>query len=228
MAVLYSRRFVETEEHRSLLLDLGGRTRLVYVTDRLLDSISEVEAHQGVLAVIQVTVPEVATWDAMCRSDAVVVADGVQDPGNLGTLIRSAAASGAGGLGCTRGTVDLLNPKVLRASAGALFRLPVFQVAESAWQERDTQRSVYVATAHGGEAYDRVDWTRPFVLCLGNEARGVETVIPEAIPVRIPMRPGVESLNVAMAGTVLLFHVAQVRRRAGMAPWDQLDSDTTR
>jgi RNA methyltransferase, TrmH family len=145
---------------------------------------------------------------------------GVGDPGNLGTLARSARATGAQALICCDGTVDPYNPKAVRASAGTLFGLTVvvgesFHTVLEALREQ-TVRAVGTVV-DGGTAYDRADLGGPVAVVLGNEAHGLGVERSGQLDelVSIPMAGPTESLNVAMAGTVICFEVARQRRRRG-------------
>jgi TrmH family RNA methyltransferase len=157
--------------------------------------------------------PNIAVFSlqpAILRSDAtfVVVADGVADPGNLGTIVRSAEAGGADAVVVTPGTVDAFNPKAVRASAGSLFRLPVV-----AARLDDLTTLVRIGTSsHRGATYTELDLRRPVALCVGNEAHGLSASAAVDEWTTIPHAGPAESLNVAMAATVLIFEVTRQRR----------------
>lgn len=147
----------------------------------------------------------------------VVVCVDVRDPGNLGTVLRTAEASGAGAVICCEGTVDVYNPKCVRASAGSVFHVrlaaggkPV-EVLErlGAWGLRRLG-----TTASGGTPYDRVDFRGPSALVLGNEASGLPADVAGLVDelVSVPMVGRAESLNVGMAAAVLCFEAARQRR----------------
>jgi TrmH family RNA methyltransferase len=146
-----------------------------------------------------------------------LVAVGVQDPGNAGTLLRSAAASGSGAVVVCSGAVDVYSPKTVRASAGAIFHIPVTADVEPAGALGHLGSAGVVrlaAVARGGRDYTAVDWTGSAALVLGSESHGLPTSIGRLVDgeVSIPMRPEVESLNVAMAATVMCFEAARQRR----------------
>ncbi len=142
----------------------------------------------------------------------VMVADRVADPGNAGTIIRSAEAAGAHAVVFTPGSVDPYNPKVVRATAGSLFRIPV--VGGSIDELRSSGLAVLATSSHTGLAYTDVDFTRPVAVMVGNEAHGVADDADVDGWITIPHVGAAESLNVAMAATVLAFEVAR-QRRAG-------------
>ncbi len=216
--VLYSPRFLQDPHNKSVLARLQAQSvRLLYVTDRLLESISAVETSQGILGVIDWSLPQRDFFPPTVGPSLFVVAEAVQDPGNLGTLIRSAQACGAHGLGVTRGTVEVFNPKTLRASAGSVFRMPIFQLSED-WVECAVGQAMTLRTtdvsAH--RAYDEVSWTEPVIVVLGNEGNGLRWASEHGEAMHIPMVPTADSLNVAIAGSIILFHAVSVRRRAGI------------
>jgi RNA methyltransferase, TrmH family len=149
--------------------------------------------------------------------DLVVVLAGVRDPGNAGTIVRSCAAVGVDALFLGAETVDVYNPKFVRATAGAIFDLPFSRNVEIPWllEELGGLELNRIAADPAGEVvYDQVDFRGPTALILGNEAWGVAPEIAASTDqvVSIPMREPVESLNVGMAATVLLFEAARQRR----------------
>ena len=141
----------------------------------------------------------------------------IQDPGNLGTMIRTAAAAGASGLLISEDSVDLDNPKVLRASAGQWFRLPmatVYDLEAKVIQAQQVQMQV-VATLPGASlSYWDVDWRKPSLILLGNEGAGLSPRLAAAsdVQVKIPLALGVESLNVAIAAALMLYEAQRQRR----------------
>jgi TrmH family RNA methyltransferase len=146
----------------------------------------------------------------------VLVADQISDPGNAGTLVRSAAAAGVHGISLGAGSVDAYNPKVVRASAGALFAVPIVEGSPTVETlERLGSHGVrrVGAVARGGIPIDELDLTGPLALVVGHEVRGLGE-LPLDDLATIPMAAGAESLNVAMAATVVCFE-AQRQRRAG-------------
>jgi len=152
----------------------------------------------------------------LARDGVIVVCSEVRDPGNLGTVLRSADAAGARGVVCAEGTVDPYNPKCVRASAGALFHVPLvvggntLQVLGElgTWGLHRLGASARVGTSLWGS-----DLTRPLALVLGNEARGLPAGVEAALDghVTIPIEGRAESLNVGMAATVLVYEAARQR-----------------
>jgi TrmH family RNA methyltransferase len=143
-------------------------------------------------------------------SSLALALETVQDPGNLGTMIRTAAAAGAAGLWLSEDSVDLDNPKVLRASAGQWFRLPMAVSPDLKTTIRECQQAgmQVVATLPSATlTYWEVDWRRPTLILLGNEGAGLSAELAKLaeLQVRIPLSSGVESLNVAIAAALLLY-----------------------
>jgi RNA methyltransferase, TrmH family len=188
----------------------AGRT--VILGDRAIASASQTVTPQGVLAIAHREPATVASAIRASRSAAwpLIVLDGVQDPGNVGGICRSAAAAGAPALIALDGCADPFGPKAVRASAGTVFRLTV---ARGTWPDL-AGLGGYAAASAGGATPDRAELDRAELVALGSEARGVRR--QDLTPVTIPMAPGVDSLNVAAAAAILLFETR--RRKAQAAP----------
>jgi TrmH family RNA methyltransferase len=171
----------------------------------VIERVASTEAPQPVLAVFRQR-PSVLPVNATF----VMVADKLGDPGNAGTIIRSAEAAGAQAVVLTPGSVDPYNSKVVRATAGSLFRIPVVSAELSVLRAAGLR--VLATSSHRGAAYTDTDLTVPVALVVGNEAHGVPDDAPVDGWVTIPHAGAAESLNVAMAATVLAFEVARQRR----------------
>jgi RNA methyltransferase, TrmH family len=141
------------------------------------------------------------------------VLDAVQDPGNVGTMLRTALALGASGVVALKGTAELTNPKVLRGSMGAAFRLPAAAVDVGAFIAWASARGLelVVAAADGTPVERRPHGPAPIALVVGNEGAGVSPALAAAAArrVAIPLAPAVESLNVAVAAGILLYEVTR-------------------
>ncbi|MGA0209054.1 MAG: TrmH family RNA methyltransferase [Candidatus Nanopelagicales bacterium] len=190
--------------------------------DRVVSAICDAANPQGILA--ECAIPSTHLQDVVSATGPLVICDGLADPGNLGTIVRTAEAVGAAGVITTRGSVDAWNPKVVRASAGSIFRVPVVQVAHATeavaavqaagWTvvalTADADATVFDVIEHGrehGAAPDRWAWL------VGSEAHGVsaEALTDSALRARIPMRSSVESLNAAISVAICLY-LAEGRR----------------
>ncbi|HEY0350585.1 MAG TPA: RNA methyltransferase, partial [Gemmatimonadales bacterium] len=183
------------------------------VTEADLEALADTEHPQGVVAVI-----EPKRWALedipMASNSVVLVLDGVQDPGNVGTMVRSALGLGAVGIVALKGTADLTNSKVIRAAMGASFRLPAVNAAPDelvAWAR--LQRAELWVADTSGDPVDRLASRDPrrsaVALVVGNEGAGVSPSLDAAADrrVAIPLAPGAESLNVAVATGILLYEV---------------------
>jgi TrmH family RNA methyltransferase len=186
----------------------------------VLEKVGSTRTPQPVLAVAPIVAP---SSDVLVRDGLVVVATLLSDPGNLGTILRSAEAAGAAAIVLGPGSVDAYNPKVVRASAGAIFGMPVLDAASEGWSPVEALdalgalgRQRLGAVATGALPYDEADFTRPTALVLGHEAQGLSPEVHSRLDgtVTIPMAGATESLNVAMAATVVCFEAARQRRTA--------------
>ncbi|MGF9914625.1 RNA methyltransferase [Paenibacillus ehimensis] len=200
-----------------LLEDAGAKgVECVPVTDAVLAKCTDTETPQPVFAVV----PKLP-WrgnDLLAASEPnglVVVIDGIQDPGNLGTIIRSADAVGASGVLLGKGTVDLYNPKTVRATMGSLFHLPIVQGDLAEWLPRAAESGVQVVATslQGAVSCYEHDFRESTWFVIGNEGQGVseEVRLLARHQVLIPMKGRAESLNAAMAATVVLFEAMRQR-----------------
>ena len=180
--------------------------RTVVLAERVFNAISQTVTPQGVLAVARVAERPFGEALGAAREAGwpLLVLDGVQDPGNVGTICRTAAAAGAPALAVMAGSADPFGPKAVRASAGDVFRLLVARAVEA---DLDGLRA-FGAAARGGALLDSAPLELADALVLGSEAHGLSRIGLELVT--IPLASGVESLNVAAAAAVLLF---EIRRR---------------
>jgi len=211
--VLVSPALEGTERGRALKAALAARGPVTEATDDELAKLAATEHPQGVLAVI---VPRRWTLDDITvgKDGVLIVLDAVQDPGNVGTIIRTALALGARGVVTLPGTAEIDNPKTLRSAMGASFRLPTVHADETALSEWLARHKVIVAaTALDGQRFDRAKLTGPLALILGNEGGGLTSGLGKNARLRftIPLEPGAESLNVAVAAGIFLFGACRDR-----------------
>jgi len=222
--IFLSQRLNVTERGRALRRRVEkSPSLLVEATDGVLDAIVDAETSQGVLAVVRApgndSLPPEATEPAFW-----VVGWGLQDPGNLGTLLRTADASGADLFLTVPGTADVTAPKAVRASAGSVFRLPLVRgIAPDDLLDAAQARGVrlYGTDPSQGIPYDEPGYEGSIGFVFGREGEGLPPAVRERLAhtVTIPMRKGVESLNVAAAAAVVLFEASRRRRgRTGAPP----------
>ena len=198
----------------SLLAAAEARAIPTYLaTEAVLKKIATTNSPQGVVAI---AAQPPAMLPASAKGGVWLVADELQDPGNFGTILRSADAAGCNGVFMTGNGVDPFGPKAVRATMGSLFHLPVAVVPDPsqalAWLRRQGL-PVLVADAGGTIAYDKVDYTDGCVLVIGNEARGVSDYWLAAADtvVSIPIYGRAESLNAAVAASLLVYEAARQR-----------------
>ncbi len=216
------------EQHLERLgVSLAGREsrdhtgpRVLRTTDRLFASVAGTETPQGVAALVR---PPASTFDDLLRGNVplVVVLVEVQDPGNVGTVIRSAEAFGATGAIATRGTAYPWAPKALRASAGSALRLPILPGMAPPvvlGQLRVAELKLFAACAtEGALSPAEADLRGPCALLIGNEGAGLPPAVERAADtqLRIPLVVTVDSLNAAVAASVLLYEAARQRGARG-------------
>lgn len=222
-------RLFAAEGHHNLYegLPLPPETEILEMPRELLESVMATEAPQPVAALIE---PPDWTWAHLLDRHRkvvplVLVLAGIQDPGNLGTILRSAEAFGADGILALPGTVCAWNPKAVRASAGSVFRVPFLTVTvrDCMTHLREAGVKTWTTTVHEAEPADLVDLTAPVALILGNEGNGVPAELAAVADgaLTIPCPGPVESLNAAVAASVLLYEAARQRcidsrRRLGL------------
>jgi len=193
--------------HEQLWLQIVDKCdRAVVVSEDVIKTLATTVQPDGVVATAKrgYQIAEIP-WSGL-----QIALEAVQDPGNLGTIIRTAAAAGASGLWLTDNSVDLDNPKVLRASAGQWFRLPM-QVTEDLSATVITAKlagmQIIATLPNANLTYWQVNWQKPSLILLGNEGAGLSTELAEMadLNVKIPLQPGVESLNVAITAALILY-----------------------
>lgn len=196
----------------------GGSGPEVYVlTDPVFKSLSDTRSPQGILAVVRRrdwTLDEILDLPG---TPFYMMAENLQDPGNLGTIMRTGEGAGITGLILSRGTVDIYSPKVIRSTMGSLFRVPFLYTDDLSGVIRQMQErgiSVYAAHLEGSVPYDTPDYRRASALLIGNEGNGLTDEVSRAADarIRIPMGGKLESLNAAVSAAVLMY---EVRRQRG-------------
>ena len=207
--VYYHETFGDIDRGAALLKTLSAQARRFFqCSAKALDTLAETETPQGIVCVCRRR--QTSVKDFRPESGLVVAADGIQDPGNLGSILRTLWAAGGRGMLCFSGTTDPYGGKCVRASMGGVFMLPVFTDLSWATVGRwalDQGYAVVAADAGGGTDYRRLAWPDKTLLCIGNEARGLASIPPEAVDERvfIPLAEGAESLNAAVAAGILIF-----------------------
>lgn len=188
--------------------------RVVLVADKIFKALADTETPQGIVALVKL--PQFQLSDVIHDSPLLLIAHQLQDPGNLGTLMRSAEAFGVNAVLLTQHTVSFLNQKAVRASAGSLFRIPVLPgFTPDGLIENLRERGVkLVAASPGGDRdFREIDYQGSTAVFIGNEGSGLMDDILDRVDlnVKIPLAMAVESLNVAVASSIILCEAARQR-----------------
>lgn len=203
-----------------LLPQIGAQVETLLLPDKLFDGTVPSETPQGVAALVR--------WKSFSLDDVlerlqvgpILVVVGLQDPGNLGTILRSAEAFGSAGVVSGEGTVSPFNSKVIRASAGSLFRLPLVSSKEYGGLEtilpkfRSSSVRLIATSSHKGTPLDQASLTQPCAIFIGSEGSGLPKTLMAQIDelIAIPHTAQVESLNAGVAGSIVLYEAARQRR----------------
>ncbi|MBQ3575581.1 MAG: RNA methyltransferase [Clostridia bacterium] len=200
---------VAEEKFESFAEELEKTGARVSIAPRnLIESISETQTPQDICAAFEM--PEAAGIENL--PNRIVALDGVQDPGNVGTIWRTADAAGFQAVLLGAGSADPLSPKVQRAAMGSGFRVPFAHaenLADALVELRKRGYHVFASDLNGADFYDRPDGGEKFVLVIGNEARGISDEVRNAADclVKLPMRGGAESLNAAVAAGIMMYEL---------------------
>lgn len=186
------------------------------VTDPVFSKISDTVTPQGILGLVKMpgyTLEEILSQE----KQLFLLLDDLRDPGNLGTILRTAEGAGISGVILSRESVDLFNPKTVRATMGAIFRVPfvyVENLAQTVEGMKERGISVYGTRMEGSQIYDQPDYRRATALVIGNEANGISQEVLDRLTggIRIPMEGSLESLNAAVAAAIVMYEAARQRR----------------
>lgn len=186
--------------------------KVIFMEKKLFENLSQTQASQGILAIVEKAAMEETDFlkQIQMKSGNVVLLDRLQDPGNIGTILRTADAAGYSGLMTIKGTADLYAPKIVRAAAGSLFRMPVFAAgsAEQAVSILKAAGKTILATGFDTKlCYYDVDMRKNIGLIIGNEGNGISTELMDMAHqvIKIPMDGNIDSLNAAVAAGILMY-----------------------
>ncbi len=186
------------------------------VSDAVFSALSETVTPQGVLGLVRI--PFYPLDFVLSKAErGVLLLDNLRDPGNLGTIVRTAEGAGMAGVVLSRESVDLFNPKTVRATMGAVFRVPFFYAEDFIAVIEDLKEAgvpVYGTMMQGSVLYHQADFTKGAGIVIGNEANGISESVAKALSgtVRIPMEGELESLNAAVSAAILMYEAARQRR----------------
>lgn len=200
---------LDRSENGRRLLEQAAALPTVEVNAAVLRTLSDTETPQGAVAIFPMPDPPTD----LVEGELPLVLDGLQDPGNLGTILRSAVGAGVTRTVLLRGGADPYAPKVVRSAAGALLDLRIARNDERLLVRLLESRRLWVAEAGDGQPYHRADWCRPAALAIGSEAHGVSDELRQraAGRVAVPLSGGLDSLNAGVAASIILFEAARQR-----------------
>jgi TrmH family RNA methyltransferase len=221
--------FRESAQDRAdrLLPQIGSQVETLLLPDKLFDSLVPSESPQGVAALVRLkefSLDDVIEQERLQVGPIVVLA-GLQDPGNLGTILRSSEAFGSAGVVLGEGTVSPFNSKVVRASAGSVFRLPVIhghgksetpKLEEASEKLRAKGVRLIATSSHKGTPLDQADLKSPVAIFFGNEGAGLSREVMSKMDevIAIPHTAQVESLNAGVAASIVLYEAARQRKES--------------
>lgn len=207
------------DKHKAEISGLKDRRKLEYLADHVFQYVSDTKTPQGILCVVRQS--SYCLEEILGAEDAhLLVLDNLQDPGNLGTIIRTAEGAGVTGVLISKESVDIYNPKVIRSTMGSIYRVPfsyVEDLKETIGKLKRHGICTYAAHLDGKNSYDKEDYTKKTAFLIGNEGNGLRKEVADLADtwIRIPMQGQVESLNAAIATSVLMFEAARQRRNRG-------------
>lgn len=193
------------------------KTEPYVISDKVFNSVSDTGTPQGILALVKMN--EFALDDILGNNGEapfIIIAEKLQDPGNMGTIIRTAEGAGATGIIISSDSVDIYNPKVVRSTMGSIFRVPVYVSSDLATDiDRVKEKGVTIFGAHlKGKEFFEKDFKKPCGFLVGNEGKGLSDKISSRADdlIKIPMKGKVESLNAATSAAVISYEVLRQRR----------------
>lgn len=185
------------------------------IADAIFRKVSDTITPQGILGLV--TIPQYS-WEEIlqCQKPYYLLLDDIRDPGNLGTMIRTAEGAGMSAVILSHSSVDLFNPKVVRSTMGSIFRMPycyVESLPETIRQIRSRGCQVYATAMEGSVVYDEPDYTAGAAVVIGNEANGISDEVFREMPIniRIPMGGHLESLNAAISAAIIMYEINRQR-----------------
>jgi len=188
------------------------------VSDSVFKAVSDTQTPQGILCLVKK--PEYELEQLLAGEDThLLILESIQDPGNLGTMLRTGEGAGISGVIMNQTTVDLFNPKTIRSTMGSIYRVPFYVAQDLKGTIQDLKKrgiSVYAAHLKGTLSYDEPDYKKPTAFMIGNEGNGLSDEIADCADtyIKIPMQGQVESLNAAISATLLMYETNRQRRQA--------------
>lgn len=207
----------QQEKQQERLQEKLDRCGYEIVSDEVFGKMSDTQTPQGILCVIKQLHYSLTDMIKAEQEPLFLVLENLQDPGNLGTIMRTGEGAGVNGIILSKDAVDMYNPKTIRSTMGSVYRMPfvyVNDVIETIDILKDNKITVYAAHLKGEAAYDRYDYKKGTAFLIGNEGNGLkeDTAQKADTYIKIPMKGQVESLNAAIAASLLVYEAARQRR----------------
>ncbi len=220
-AVYVAESFEKNPENKALLKELEEKCKISQasfeiVADSVFKSVSDTQTPQGIMAVVKM--PEYALDELLDGERThLLILESIQDPGNLGTMVRTGEGAGVTGVIMNKTTVDLFNPKTIRSTMGSIYRVPFYLTANLSETMQLLQQkgvSMYAAHLKGEHIFTEEDYTKSCAFLIGNEGNGLSDEIANQADcyIKIPMEGQVESLNAAISATLLMYEANRQRR----------------
>lgn len=212
--IIYTDYLLENEEGKTLFSKIEKFSNLIYVPINIFKEISDTETPQGIIGISSIVSRKT---EEICnlQNKSLLFIDGIQDPGNMGTIIRTADAFSIGGIIVRDGSVDVYNPKVVRATMGSVFRVPLYftRGIKELEKLKSNGINIYSASLDGSIPIYDVDFNGKFVLTIGNESKGLSSEVLSISNkfIKIPMTGKAESLNVAIAASIIMYEAMKQR-----------------
>ena len=221
-AVYVAEAYANNNENKTTLSELKdkcNKANAIYevVADNVFKSVSDTQTPQGIMAVV--AMPEYSLSELLSGNNThLLILESIQDPGNLGTMVRTGEGAGVTGVIMNKITVDLFNPKTIRSTMGSIYRVPFYVTEDLAVTMKELQAkgiALYAAHLKGEHAYDEEDYTKACGFLIGNEGNGLSDEIANLADtyIKIPMEGQVESLNAAISATLLMYETNRQRRK---------------
>ena len=215
--------FAQNTDNKRILEEIQGKctqANSIYeiVADNVFKSVSDTQTPQGIMAVV--AMPEYSLEQLLDGEKThLLILESIQDPGNLGTMVRTGEGAGVTGIIMNKTTVDLFNPKTIRSTMGSIYRVPFYVTEDLGETMKELQKqgiSLYAAHLKGQHSYDEEDYTKASGFLIGNEGNGLSNEIADLADtyIKIPMEGQVESLNAAISATLLMYEANRQRRRS--------------
>lgn len=216
--IYMSESYEKTASHQELLHQLKQKGISVEtVAENVFKSVSDTQTPQGILAIVE---RPVYSLEQMLQGDKthLLILESIQDPGNLGTMVRTGEGAGITGIIMNKTTVDIFNPKTIRSTMGSIYRVPYYiaqNLEETLEVLKDKGVNLYAAHLKGTASYDEADYTGSTGFLIGNEGNGLSDTIADIASqyIKIPMEGQVESLNAAISATLLMYEANRQRRK---------------